>query len=66
VIQRLESFVHKRLPMHDIEVAWVVQPRSETFTVVERAADGKSTAIRQSILWALDDFDPDAPELKAD
>lgn len=66
VIRRLESFVRKRLPMHDIEVAWVVQPRIATFTVVERAADGKSTTIRQSILEALDDFDPDAAELKPD
>jgi hypothetical protein len=66
VIRKLESFVRKRLPIHDIEVAWVVQPRIETFTVVERAADGKSAANKQAILRALDEFDPDAPELKPD
>jgi hypothetical protein len=64
VIRRLESFVRKRLPMYGIEVAWVVQPRIETFTVVERGAEGDSIANRQAILRALDDFDPDAPELK--
>ncbi len=64
VIRRLESFVRKRLPMFDIEVAWVVQPRIETFTVVERAANGKSTANKQAILRALVEFDPDAPEPK--
>ncbi|MFC3724664.1 hypothetical protein [Neoaquamicrobium sediminum] len=66
VIRRLESFVRKRLPMFDIKVAWVVQPRIETFTVVERAANGKSTANKQAILQALDEFDPDAIELKPD
>jgi hypothetical protein len=66
VIRRLESFVRKRLPMFDIEVAWVVQPRIETFTVVERGAEGDSTANKQAILRVLDDFDPDAPELRPD
>lgn len=66
VIRRLESFVRKRLPMHDIEVAWVVQPRIETFTVVERGAKGSSTANKRAIMRALDDFDPDAAELKPD
>lgn len=66
VIRRLESFVRMRLPMHDIEVAWVVQPRIETFTVVERGTDKNSTANKRAILRALDDFDPDAPELKPD
>lgn len=65
VIRRLESFVRKRLPMHDIEVAWVVQPRLETFKVIARA-NGKSAANKRAILRALDDFEPDAPELKPD
>jgi hypothetical protein len=66
VIRRLESFVRKRLPMFDIEVAWVVQPRIETFTVVERGTEENSTANKQAILQALDEFDPDAAELKPD
>lgn len=66
VIRRLESFVRKRLPLHDIEVAWVVRPRIETFTVVERGADGTPTANKREILRALDDFDPKAAELKPD
>lgn len=66
MIRRLESFVRKRLPMHNIEVAWVVQPRIETFTVIERVAEGKSTANKRTILRVLDEFDPDAPELKPD
>jgi hypothetical protein len=66
VIRRLESFVRKRLPMFDIEVAWVVQPRNETFTVVERGTEGDSAANKRAILRALDEFDPDASELKPD
>lgn len=66
VIHRLESFVRKRLPMFDIEVAWVVQPRIETFTVVERGAEGSLTASKRAILRTLDDFDSDAAELKPD
>ena len=66
VIRRLESFVRKRLPMHDIEIAWVVQPRIDTFTVVERGAEGDTTANKRAILRALDDFEPDDPELKPD
>ena len=66
VIRRLESFVRKRLPMHDIEDAWVAQHRIETFTLVERGADGKSTPNKRAILLALDDFEPDAPELNPD
>jgi hypothetical protein len=66
VIRRLESFVRMRLPMHDIEIAWVVQPCIETFTVVELGAEGDSTANKWAILRALDDFEPDAPELKPD
>lgn len=58
--------MRKRLPMHNIEVAWVVQPRIETFTVIERVAEGKSTANKRTILRVLDEFDPDAPELKPD
>lgn len=67
VIRRLESFVHKRLPMHDIEVAWVVQPRMETFTVVARGGDGEGAAReKDAILRVLEAFDPEAPELKPD
>ena len=66
VIRRLESIVRKRLPMHDIEVTGVVQPRLETLTVVARAADGTPTANALAILRALEDFNPDAPQLKPD
>ena len=67
VMRRLESFIRKRLPMHDIEVAWVVQPRIETFTVVERGGEGDGMAMeKEAILRALEGFDPDAPEFKPD
>ncbi|MCR5860495.1 hypothetical protein [Mesorhizobium sp. J428] len=68
VIRKLESFVRKRLPMHDIEVAWVVQPRVETFTVAARhGSDGdQATAAKDAIQRELEGFDPDAPELKPD
>ncbi len=67
VIRRLESLIRKRLPMHDIEVAWVVQPRIESFTVVERGGEGEGTATeKEAILRVLEGFDPEAPELKPD
>lgn len=67
MIRRLESFIRKRLPMHDIEVAWVVQPRIETFTVVARDGGEDLSAIAENaIRLELDGFDPDAPELKPD
>lgn len=53
--------------MHDIEVAWVVQPRIETFTVVARDGGEDLSAIAENaIRLELDAFDPDAPELKPD
>ena len=67
VIRRLESFIRKRLPMHDIEVAWVVQPRIETFTVVARDGGEDLSAIAENaIRLELAGFDPDAPELMPD
>lgn len=53
--------------MHDIEVAWVVQPRIETFTVVARDGGEDLSAIAENaIRLELAGFDPDAPELKPD
>jgi len=67
VIRRLESFIRRRLPMNDIEVAWVVQPRIETFTVVARGSEGAGTAAEtEAILHVLKDFDPEVAEPKPD
>jgi hypothetical protein len=66
VIRRLESYIRKRLPDHDIEVAWVVQPRIETFTVVERDSRDREVHAKDAILGVLERFDPDAPELEPD
>lgn len=69
VIRRVESFLRKRFPFHDVEVARVVQPRIETFTVIERNAgngEGSGDQMRGQIIDALAGFDPDAPELKLD
>ena len=67
VIRRLESFIRKRLAPYDIEVAWVVQPRIETFTVVARdGGHDRTMATRRAIRQELEGFDPDAPEVRHD
>lgn len=66
VIRRLESYIRKRLPDHEIEVAWVVQPRIETFTLVERGNRNHEVQAKEAILGVLEEFDPDAPELQPD
>ncbi|MBO6727948.1 MULTISPECIES: hypothetical protein [Devosiaceae] len=66
MIQSLECFARKRLPMYDIEVAWVIQPRIESFTVVELDGGNEPTAAKRMILRTLEEFDPDAPAAKPD
>lgn len=67
MIRKLETFIGKRIPLHDIEVAWVVQPRIVTFTVVSRdGGDDRTTPTRDAIRLELEGFDPDAPEVKPD
>ncbi len=52
--------------MYDIEVAWVIQPRIESFTVVELDGGNEPTAAKRMILRTLEEFDPDAPAAKPD
>ncbi|EXL02885.1 hypothetical protein [Aquamicrobium defluvii] len=69
VIDRLEAFVLKRFPLDTVEVARVVQPRIESFTVVcwgPGAGSAASQSRRFVILAALEDFAPHAPEAKPD
>jgi hypothetical protein len=42
IVRRLESYLLECFPDNTVEVAWVVQPRIEAFTVACRGWDARS------------------------